>query len=54
MGISFLRSRGHVALEWAAFSKVANITKNMKAGRKIKSKVHDKHVLSVMVYGSEI
>ena len=41
------------ALGWAAFSKVANMTKSRKAGMKIKRKVHNENMLPVMVYGSE-
>ena len=41
-----------IALGWATFSKVANITKSRKASMKIKRKVHNEYVLPVMVYGS--
>ena len=43
-----------IALRWAAFSKVANIMKNRKASMKVRRKVHNKYVLLVVVYGSEI
>ena len=42
-----------IALGWAAFSKVANITKSRKASMRIKRKIHNEYVLPVMVYGSE-
>ena len=44
-----------IALELAAFSKVANIVKSRKASRpmNVKRKVHNEYVLPVMVYGSE-
>ena len=41
---------------WAAFSKVANITKSRKASMKIKRKIHNEYVLPVLpvtAYGSE-
>ena len=44
----------HIALGWAAFSKVANIMKSRKARMKIKRKIHNEYVLPVMVYGSEM
>ena len=42
-----------IALGSAAFGKVANIMKCMKASMKIKRKIQNEYVLSVMVYGSE-
>ena len=42
-----------IALGWAAFSKVANITKSRKASMNVKRKVHNEYVLPVMVYSSE-
>ena len=42
-----------IALEWAAFSKVANIMKSRKASMNVKRKVHNEYVLPVMVYGCE-
>ena len=42
-----------IALGSAAFGKVANIIKCMKASMKIKRKIQNEYVLSVMVYGSE-
>ena len=42
-----------IALGSAAFGKVVNITKCMKASMKIKRKIQNEYVLSVMVYGSE-
>ena len=43
----------HIALGWAAFSKVANIMKSGKASMNIKRKVHNECVLPVMVHDSE-
>ena len=34
-----------IALGWAAFSKVANITKSRKASMNIKRKVHNEYVV---------
>ena len=42
-----------IALGSAAFGKVANIMKCMKASMKIKRKIQNEYVLSVTVYGSE-
>ena len=42
-----------IALGSAAFGKVANIMKCMKASMKIKRKIQNEYVLSVMVCGSE-
>ena len=42
-----------IALGWAAFGKVANITKSRKASMNVNRKVHNEYVLPVMVYGSE-
>ena len=42
-----------IALGWAAFRKVANITKSRKASMNVKRKVNNEYVLPVMVYGSE-
>ena len=42
-----------IALELAAFCKVANITNSRKTSMDIKRKVHSEYVLPVMVYGSE-
>ena len=46
-------TKRRIVLGWAAFSKVANITKSRKASMNVKRKVHNEYVLPVMVYGSE-
>ena len=50
---SYTEIKRRIALESAAFSKVANIMNNRKAVMKIKRKVHNEYVLPVIVYGRE-
>ena len=42
-----------IALGWAAFGKVENIMKSRKSSMKIKRRLFNECILSVMTYGSE-
>ena len=44
--------RKMIAVGWAAFGTVDNITRSRKASMKIKRKIHDEYILPVMTYGS--
>lgn len=45
--------RRGIALGWAAFSKLDNITRSRKASMKIKRRIHDAYILPVMTYRCE-
>lgn len=45
--------RKRIALGWADFRKVDNITRSRKESMKIQRKIHDDYILPVMTYGCE-